>query len=714
MTRRTRFSFTVTILIAFALVFLAAVGAIIAGFRATAGKAALATAEDSLAQAAETAAASTRALIRPVVALAAVLPEFAPLADGTAPEARDTRALLALLAAEPAVQAISMGLADGTLRQVMRAEGLAGQAAPPVPEGAAFALRDSEGPAEDGPGARERWVFLDAALRPVGALLRAAPADADPRRQQWYLQADDGAVHVSTLYDLPLIGRPGLSFSRRAPAGGAVLALDMTLDGLAAFLGRQRASPRSVLFLFTEDGIMLAHERPELAVLPAGPGRTSWTTLDASRDPLLRRVWEDHAQGLLPPGVTRTIAGPEGPLLVRLARVEDLAAPRILVAVAAPHADFTGPVEAAVREGTTIAGLALLAGLLGTGIVAWRMARPLGALTREAEAIRRLELTGGVPVDSRITEVARLSEAMDGMKSALRQFGVYVPRALVGQLMAQGGAARIGGTRRRVTIMFSDVDGFTTLAEGMDPEALMRVTSEYFQALTEELMRNRATIDKYIGDAVMAIWNAPSDDASHAWHACRAALLSRVLTDRLCERFAERGWPRLRTRFGLHTGDAVLGNLGSTDRMAYTAIGAMVNLASRLEGMNKFYGTRILVSEATRAAAGAGFVTRPVDLVLAKGARMPVEVHELLGLSVVDGPGEAMLLADAHAVLRLPAWQRMVAHYRAGRFDAAAAALSEAGCAADPLHALYAERIAALRGAPPPPEWSPVLRFTTK
>lgn len=712
MKRRTRFSFTLTILTTFALLFLTAMGTVVAGYRATGAAAARDTAERSLAQAADAAAANTRALIRPVLALSSVLPEFLPLAESLEAGGRDAAALLALLVAEPAVQAVSIGLADGTLRQVLRAAALGGPDVPPVPPHARFALREGL------PGGETTtWIFLDAALRAAAPEQRSG-ASPDPRRAQWYLQATEGTVRVSTLYDLPLFARPGLSVSRTAPGGGAVLGFDMTLESLSAFLAQQKASPGSEILLFTEDGILLAHQRPEIAAVPAGaPGesRTRWTTLAAAADPVARLVWTHYAQGMLPVGATREVAGPNGPLLLRLSALEDLAEPSLLVAVAAPLADFTAPVAAAVREGTLLAALALAAGLLAIGLLAWRIARPLTTLAGEAEAIRRLELETPLDVNSRITEIAHLSEAMGGMKATLRLFGVYVPRDLVRKLMQEGGAAEVGGERRHVTVLFSDIDGFTTLAEEMAPEELMRVASTYFESVTDELLRNRATIDKYIGDAVMALWNAPRDDAHHARHACEAALRARLLTDRLCEAFAARGWPRLRTRFGLHTGDAVVGNVGSSDRLSYTAMGGMVNLASRLEGMNKFYGSRILVSEATRLAAGAWFVTRPVDLVLAKGATRPTDIHELIGLSVVDAEADAPLRPDPGLLARLPAWQALIEHYRAGEFEAAGLALAEAGDPArDPLLGLYAERLARLRAEPRCADWSPVLRFTTK
>jgi adenylate cyclase len=715
--RPLRISFAITILTAFTLVFVLALGAVVLGYRQTGARAALAAAERSLAQAADTAAASTRALIRPVMSLAAILPEFAPLTEGLNPVASDTAAMLAVLSHEPAIQIISVGLPDGTLRQVMRVGALAQAYAEGAPAQSALALREILPGQTD-----ENWHFLDAGLQPLGMLGRAAQSFT-PRQTPWYLQARDAGLHVSTLYDLPLLGRPGISVSRRVPGSGAVVALDMTLDGLVAFLARLRTTPSSVLFLFTQDGIMLAHQRPELAAERLADGRTAWTTLMASPDPLIQRIWREYAQGALSLGQTVRL-GPERSaepskvlsetMLVRLESVAELAGPNMLVAVAAPIADFTRPLDLALSEGTTWALFALLLGLAGIGMLAWRISRPLSQLAREADAIARLDLAAPIPVRSHITEIARLAGTMDGMKSALRVFGAYVPRNLVTKLMAEGDAAKLGGTRRSISVMFSDVEGFTTLAEDIPPEELMRIASAYFEELTAELLRCHATIDKYIGDAVMALWNAPQDDLSHASNACEAALRGRLLTERLCERFSARGWPRLRTRFGVHTGDAIVGNIGSSDRMSYTAIGSMVNLASRLEGMNKVYGTRILISEATRRAAGNRFVSRPVDLVLLKGAAQPVELHELLGCLVVDRPEDAELRADPRLLAGLAAWRRMMNAYRAGHFDAASAALVEAALPPDDhLGLLYAERFNELR-AGPPQGWTPVTRAMTK
>ncbi len=695
---RPRLNFTITILSAFSIVFVLAGAAVVTGFREAGSRAAEATAARHLGAAAAAAAAGARGLIHPLLGHAAVLARM-PSDRGVFGPA------LGVLAAEPPVIAVSAVLPDGTLEQVLRLSALPEGAAPATaPRGASFALRRTPAP----PASRESWTFLDSA----GGILGRAEAPrrgGDPRGLSWVLQSREPGVHISTLYDLPLAGRPGLTVGHGLPGGGAV-GLDIALADLGGQLTGQRVSPNGLTALFTEDGVLLGHPDPRRA-LPSGGG---WTTLARSGGPALEALWRAYAEGRLRPEETQRLPIGGEDALVHLATVGDFVEPRVLVGVTAPLSDFTAGIEVGIRNGTLLALAALVLGLGGLGFVAWRVARPLGVLTREAEAIRRLDLAQPLRLESHITEVERLADAMRGMKAALRLFSVYVPRDLVRKLMAEGAEAELGGERRRLTVMFSDVQGFTTIAERMDPEALMNVTSSYFQALTEELLANQATIDKYIGDAVMAIWNAPKRDLAHALHGCRAALQARALTRRLEEEFAARGWPRLHTRFGVHSGEAVVGNVGSSDRMSYTAIGSMVNIASRLEGMNKMYGTTILVSEQTRLGAGSGFVFRPVDLVQPKGAQDPIEVHELLGLSHAQDEAELPLLADRTLVAHLEAWQEVVLQWRGGRFAAAKQALREAGDPArDPLVAAYAARLAQYPEGPPA-GWSPVTRLDTK
>jgi adenylate cyclase len=190
------------------------------------------------------------------------------------------------------------------------------------------------------------------------------------------------------------------------------------------------------------------------------------------------------------------------------------------------------------------------------------------------------------------------------MRVGVHNFGRYVPKDLVRRLIDAGGVPMLGGERRELTIMFSDIAGFTTQSEQTPPEQLMRSISTYFDRMAEVLHAHQGVIDKFIGDAIMALWNAPAPDPEHVRNACRGVLACRGANLELNAALAAKGLPPLATRFGLHTGETVVGNVGGADRIQYTALGANVNLAARLEALNKYYRTTILVSEDTRRRAG--------------------------------------------------------------------------------------------------------------
>jgi adenylate cyclase len=235
-------------------------------------------------------------------------------------------------------------------------------------------------------------------------------------------------------------------------------------------------------------------------------------------------------------------------------------------------------------------------------------------------------------------------------------------------------------------VLFTDVADFTAKTEKADPSEVMIFTSRYFAALSEVIMKHYGTIDKFIGDAVMALWNAPDDDPDHVIHACEAVLACLRRNEELNLVFAGEGWPAYGTRFGLHAGDAVVGNVGSSDRMNYTALGATINLASRLEGLNKNYGTRVLVSAAVRRRAEHAFLFRSVDTIRPKGFVEAVTISELRGeraaasaaelafcrdwdevfASVERDEGEATLLKLSRFLIDYP--DDGVARYHAQRF----------------------------------------------
>jgi adenylate cyclase len=284
-------------------------------------------------------------------------------------------------------------------------------------------------------------------------------------------------------------------------------------------------------------------------------------------------------------------------------------------------------------------------------------------------------------------------------------FGRYLSPQLVERLGDNPEALKLGGELRDLTILFSDIRGFTGLSENLPPTALTELLNGFLTPMTDVLLRSDATIDKYMGDAIMAFWNAPLEIAEHPRKACLAALAMLASLEALNR---QRSAP-LRIGIGLNTGPACVGNLGSAQRFSYSAIGDSVNLASRVEGLTKSYGVTILVTDATRAAA-PDLAFLEVDLVRVVGRAEPVPVHTLLGDATEAQSGAFQQLAAAHG--------RLVAAYRSVDLAAAEAALAEArafgGDSLAELYQLYADRLDAMRLEPPAAGWDGVFTARQK
>ncbi|MEK9667283.1 MAG: adenylate/guanylate cyclase domain-containing protein, partial [Deltaproteobacteria bacterium] len=227
-------------------------------------------------------------------------------------------------------------------------------------------------------------------------------------------------------------------------------------------------------------------------------------------------------------------------------------------------------------------------------------------------------------------EVHDLSQGMTAMRNSIKAFQAYIPSELVRQLIERGEGANLGGNERTLTIMFIDIANFTTISENLDPEPLMLQLSDYLGMLAETIRFNHGTVDKYLGDGVMAFWGAPVPSEQHAMHACQAALNCRKGIQEINRSWEEKGKKPFWSRFGIHTGVTLVGNLGSQSRMNYTVVGDSVNLASRLEGVNKIYQTEIIVSSDTRDAVEKEFLFRPLGSVAVKGKQQEVEIYELV------------------------------------------------------------------------------------
>jgi adenylate cyclase len=346
--------------------------------------------------------------------------------------------------------------------------------------------------------------------------------------------------------------------------------------------------------------------------------------------------------------------------------------------------------------GAAAALLAVAAGLAGALAAAYRAGWLLDAFT--AVAAVTLALIGAAVV--RYQTEGRQRRFIAGA------FARYVSPKVVKQILADPGRLALGGERREVTLFFSDLQGFTSISEGLSPQELVAFMNDYTTLVADVIYAHDGTIDKYIGDAVMAFWGAPLDQPDHARRGLAAALAVQRALVPFAERvFAERGI-RLVTRIGLNTGPAVVGNMGSRDRFDFTAIGDTVNQASRLEGINKVYGTLVAVSETTwRAAAGVAF-GRLVDRVRVKGKHEPVALYEPLAVAGEETRAQRALAeryAAAFAAYQGRDWARAI--------ELAGEILRTVD---DGPAKVVIERARHFAAEPPPPDWDGVYTATSK
>ena len=342
---------------------------------------------------------------------------------------------------------------------------------------------------------------------------------------------------------------------------------------------------------------------------------------------------------------------------------------------------------------------ALAAGVAYLVLAGWLLASrgviiPLVAPLLAAALVTATALVVALATEGR--EKARLRAA----------FAHYVAPGVVDRIVADPSRVRLGGERRELTVMFCDIRGFSGAAENLEPEVLSEYLNEYFTPMTRIVLEAGGMLDKYIGDALMAVYGAPLEVSDHAERACASALAMLQALGPLNTSFTSRGLPSIGIGVGLSTGPMSVGNMGSQARFDYTVLGDAVNLGARLEALTREYRVDILVAEATARAAEAGFVFRELDTVRVRGRSGVGVIYQLVGAR-----GAAPLGAED-----LARWDEALAHYRSRRWDDADAALERFSAAIPqdgPAEVLRA-RIAALRAQPPAGDWDGVFEQRTK
>lgn len=377
-----------------------------------------------------------------------------------------------------------------------------------------------------------------------------------------------------------------------------------------------------------------------------------------------------------------------------------------------PIDSLIGQIKQTQQNTLIISFFILFLSIIFITYLAHRVSRPIIQLTNQANRISGFDLNYPEQVVSAIQEIQQLQTSINAMRVSLVSFGKFVPKKLVRKLLDNGNEVKIGGKSKKLTIMFTDIADFTTISENYPADKLVTHLSEYFEEITQIMADCNGTVDKFVGDAVMAFWGAPNTDKDQAMNGCTAALLIQKRLSDLNRKWNFEKIPVLITRIGLHSGEAIVGNMGSTWRMIYSALGDSVNLASRLEGLNKVYGTSVIISDDTLHQIQDHAVVRPLDLVAVKGKKKGVKIYELVALKNSD----PLLLPTDEQIDFCHKFERGVTLYRDRRWGEAIDIfkLIESTYGKDKTADMYIERCEQYKKNPPPNNWDGVFQMKEK
>ena len=295
----------------------------------------------------------------------------------------------------------------------------------------------------------------------------------------------------------------------------------------------------------------------------------------------------------------------------------------------------------------------------------------------------------------------------DRQKNYIKKaFMQYLSPEVVKQVIANPGLLKLGGERREITAYFSDVAGFTSISEKLSPEEIVSLLNKYLTAMTDIILANGGTVDKYEGDAIVAFFGAPIPFEDHAIRCCNAAVDMQNILISLRQKWNEEGYPPVLVRMGMNTGPAIIGNMGSQQRMDYTMMGDTVNSASRFEGANKAYGTYSMISDSTYVYVKDKFITRKLDLLRVVGKSTPVAVYELVGRTGEVSDEKISIIKYYHEALEEYTsrnWTKAIK-----MFDSIVEMYK------DPPSAAYLERCQKFKKNPPPADWDGVFILKSK
>jgi adenylate cyclase len=599
---------------------------------------------------------SVREIFDPIKSMVRVAAMLGEQQDDFYADNRSMKYFETILQHSPRIVSAYVGLNDGQFRQARRLSPDAVLFGKQVPAGTRFSYHWLEYP--DGGGAVDHNVFLDANGQGLGA--QQAPTAYDPRNRMWYrATVEANGLYITDPDVFATLGLIGFTVAQPFTKDGevrGVVAIDITLDGLSQYIAEHKVSPNTLSYVLDQDGRVLAAS--DLSkTYTADKGKVDLRHISDLANELPALAYGAHPRNGGSNLYTFTYDGRE--YFSSLSTLPADFGKRWQLFIVTPVSDFTGAFD---RNNRLLLTVGIVATLLALTVIYFLSGMLSAPLERLAAKVTMIEKMDGAPlplVRSKVREIDVLARAIDTLDSAVKSFAAFVPVGLVRELLTTDAKTQLGGHSRFLTILFSDLEDFSSLSERIPTQALLQRVSRHLDLVIRSINQEHGTIDKFMGDGVMAFWGAPALLEDHALRACVAALRIQRGMEQLNAQWKAEGNEPLRVRIGIHCDAVLVGNIGSRERMSYTVLGDGVNVAARLEGVNKEFRTTICISHATFREAGEHLCVRPIDEVTVKGRRGLVPIYELLGAygagPELEPSPQALRLAEltrtAHAAL---------------------------------------------------------------
>jgi adenylate cyclase len=540
---------------------------------------------------------------------------------------RSLKYLFSILQHSDRIISVYVGLTDGVFRQARQIDPTVEIQGKLPPVGTVYADRWIT--PQRGSSPIDHYLFLDKDQKELGSSEQTT--SYDPRSRLWYRTAQQtGELSVSDVDVFATLGLVGFTVGAPFYVDGAlrgVAAADITLDGLSTYLAERKISPGTLSYILDHQGRVIANSE-RLKTYATQNGRVELQHI-ASIGQELPAI----AFGNRPRETDRMFsfkhAGQD--YVASLTTMPAAFGKKWQLFVITPLSDFTSAFDEQNKRLALFGVIAILLQICIIYFLSSVISSPLEKLALKVTKIQDLGSDNLPPLQSPIREVAVLSKAIETLDAAVKSFAAFVPVGLVRELLDSDQKLELGGHSRFLTIFFSDLEAFSTLSEEVPSQELLLRVSAYLSVVTRAVNEEHGTIDKFIGDGVMAFWGAPALLDDHARKACFAALRIREGMKALNAGWEAQGTKPLKIRVGIHSDAVLVGNIGSKERMSYTVMGDGVNIAARLEGVNKEYGTRICISHSVFKEAGEKLCVRPIDDVTVKGRRSRIPIYELVG-----------------------------------------------------------------------------------